>query len=77
MGWVRVSALLLGLPVLVAAAQTTTPDKWSEDLRILVETLESEHANLYHTVSQAAFRAGIDSLAARAGSSMMSRLSSV
>ena len=68
MGWVRVSALLLGLPVLVAAAQTTTPDKWSEDLRILVETLESEHANPYHTVSQAAFRAGIDSLAARAGS---------
>ncbi len=68
MGWVRVTVLLLGLPALGAAAQTTTSDRWSEDLRTLVETLESEHANLYHTVSQAAFRAGINSLAAQAGS---------
>ncbi|MEN8145385.1 MAG: hypothetical protein ABFS14_10590 [Gemmatimonadota bacterium] len=64
---VRFILMLLAFPAAIAA-QGLSEDQWRQDLRVFAEGLESRHPNLYHTVPEPVFRAGVDSLAAQAGS---------
>lgn len=50
---------------LSAYAQSSKVENWKEDIRYLVDELEIRHANLYHTITQTAFKDSMDQLLSR------------